>query len=101
MENFSRIYSSPINGSVFIGAGRRQREGGFFSKIARFAIPILKDIGSSFGKEALNFASNTINDINKGKALRDTLKHRGINSLLNASNDVFKKQKRKRNYKFT
>ena len=100
MENYSRIYSSPINGSVFVGAGRRQRGGGFFNRIARFAIPILKDIGSSIGKEALNFASNTINDINKGKPLRETLKNRGINSLINASNDVLNKQRKKRRYNF-
>jgi len=94
MDPIKDAYSKPTG--IFISAGRRQRGGGFFGRIARFAIPILKSIGQSFGKEAINFASNTLSDINQGKPVRETLKNRGINSLINASQDVIDKHKKKR-----
>ena len=93
MDDISSIYSQPSN--VFIGAGRRQRGGGFFGKIARFAIPILKRIGSALGKEAINFAGNTISDLSEGRDLKSTLQKRGVESLANASNKIFRKPKRR------
>lgn len=71
-------YSNP---SIFQSAGRRQRGGGFFGKLARMALPILKSFGARVGNEALNFASNTLSDVSEGHNVRESLKKQGLKSL--------------------
>ena len=94
MNDISKAYSSP----VFVAASRRQRGGGFFGRIARFAIPILKNIGATVGKEALNFASNTLSDVSQGKPFKQAVRRRGLNSLINVSNKFAGNRPRKRPY---
>ena len=60
------FYSKPqIGGSmpVFAGARRYQMGGGFFSTLARFAIPILKSIGG----RVFNVATRTAADVFQNK----------------------------------
>ena len=90
MDEIKNLYANP-NG-IFVGANRRQRGGGFFGRIARFALPILKKIGGILGNEALNFAGNTINDLQQGHDLKSTLRKRGVESLSNATNTIIKKR---------
>lgn len=92
------IYSQPQYGSglpVYAGA-RRQSGGGILGSIARFALPILKNVG----KRALGVAAKTVKDVATGKrGVGEALKRHGKRELLDITNlnkPPPKKRRRKR-----
>jgi len=74
-EEIIKFYSRPQFGGgsagvVFSGSRRQQVGGGFFGSLARFALPMLKTIGS----RVLNVASRTASDVlQEGRPLKQSL----------------------------
>jgi hypothetical protein len=73
-EEIIKFYSRPQfgggSGVVFSGSRRQQVGGGFFGSLARFALPMLKTIGS----RVLNVASRTASDVlQEGRPLKQSL----------------------------
>ncbi len=75
-EEIIKFYSRPQfgggggSGVVFSGSRRQQVGGGFFGSLARFAVPMLKTIGS----RGLNVAPRTASDVlQEGRPLKPSL----------------------------
>ena len=86
MHSLHTIYSQPQLGrGLPVYAGwRRQSGGGILGSIARFAMPILKNVG----KRALNVAAKTAKDVVSGKrgvgaALKKHGKREAISAIHN------------------
>lgn len=93
-DTIRQFYSAPSqNGGnlpVFMGS-RRQVGGSFLSGLARFALPILKNIGGRLFNVAKNVASDVIID---KKPIRGALKQRGIEEVRNVMTGKGIKRKR-------
>jgi len=71
--------------------GRRQRGygiGGLFSSFFRKALPFLKDSALTVGKNALNLASNVVNDAEAGRDVVKSIKKHGKRVAMKTAKDV-------------
>lgn len=87
-EEIIKFYSRPQFGGggvgvVFAGSRRQQVGGGFFGSLARFALPILKSVGSRILGVAARTASDVIQD---GRPLKQAL----LNNTLEEVQSVFR-----------
>ena len=70
-------------GKYFSGT-RYQRGYGLFQNIARFLLPIAKNIGTSLGQEGLTAGSKILGDVVQGRNVKDSLSEhskRGVENL--------------------
>ena len=98
-QEISQFYSQSQlgNGSmpVFVGSRRGQMGGGFFSSLARFAIPILKNIG----RGALRVVGKTATDVLDhqrplGSALVDNALREVQSAMFSSPTDINKQEGR-------
>ena len=93
MDSTSAFYSQPsyVGGGVIFSGARRQRGGSILGALKSIVVPVLKTVGRSFGriatKGALGMASDVINDTLSGRNVKESLKSRGKQRLLNAANE--------------
>ena len=97
--SMEQIYSHPLN--IYSSNSRRQRGGGFFGKLARMAVPLLKRVGTSLGQNTLGFASNTLSDLIEGKSsneIKEGMRKRGAQHFRNVVNSVIDEPKNKKRF---
>jgi hypothetical protein len=108
-EEISTFYSKPQLGSGMpVYAGANRWGGGFFSTLARFAMPLLR----SFAGRAVNVAARTASDVIDGRrpikealvgntldevrsAIRNN-RQQSINKEGEGANDIFSSSRKKR-----
>jgi hypothetical protein len=107
-EEITAFYSRPQMGSGMpVYAGANRWGGGFFSTLARFAMPLLK----SFAGRAVNVAARTASDVIEGRRpikealvgntldeVRTAIRNRqnSINKEGEGENDIFSSIRKKR-----
>uniref|UniRef100_A0A915DKK0 Uncharacterized protein n=1 Tax=Ditylenchus dipsaci TaxID=166011 RepID=A0A915DKK0_9BILA len=58
-----------------------QRGFGVLSSIGKFLLPIVKNLAVSVGEEGVNTGINVLNDLAKGKDLKESVKSHGRDGL--------------------
>ena len=84
-------------GKYFIGT-RYQRGHGILSNIARFVLPIAKNIAATAGREGLAAGTRILSDISEGKDIKETLKtqsQKGLENLATKFQQCGKGKKKK------
>ena len=84
MDRTAAFYSRPS----YVGAGfpvysgsRRQRGGSILGSIAKFALPMLKNVGRAALGQAVGLAKDVAHDTLSGQNIRESFKRRGIQRL--------------------
>jgi len=70
----------PESNSYFQGT-RYQRGFGVLGTVGRFLMPIVKNLASSAGQEAVNVGKNILEDVSQGRSVSDALKQHGSEGL--------------------
>ena len=90
MDRTATFYSAPSyhhrGGGFPVYAGsRRQRGGGILGSLAKFAMPVLGQIGKAALGQAVGFAKDVAGDVAAGRNVRQSLKQRGLRRLKNTA----------------
>ena len=90
MDRTATFYSAPSyhhrGGGFPVYAGsRRQRGGGILGSLAKFAMPVLGQIGKAALGQAVGFAKDMAGDIAAGRNVRQSLRQRGLRRLKNTA----------------
>ena len=83
----------------FIGT-RWQRGSGFLSSVARFLVPLAKNIATSAGHEGIAAGTRVLGDIAQGRDLKESIAEHGRASLQNLGKrlEMCGKGKKKKSY---
>ena len=90
---YDQYYSGQLGGSGILPHYRPQRGRGIFGKIFRgFVLPTLGKAANVLKREApkrlLSLGRDVLEDVADGKALGQSLKHRGLGQLKKAAGDI-------------
>jgi len=67
--------------SRYFQGTRYQRGFGVLGTVGRFLMPIVKNLASSAGQEAINVGKNVLEDVSQGRSVSDALKQHGSEGL--------------------
>uniref|UniRef100_A0A1I8BJI2 Uncharacterized protein n=1 Tax=Meloidogyne hapla TaxID=6305 RepID=A0A1I8BJI2_MELHA len=68
-------------GSRYFQGTRYQRGFGLFGTVGRFLMPIVKNLATSAGQEAVNAGKNILEDVSQGRSVSEALKQHGSEGL--------------------
>ena len=87
-EDWDRFYQSGHGLTGFEGVAF-QRGGGlgnFLGRLFRFVLPVAKKVGKAVGKQALTSGADILDDVVKGRNIKESAKEHGRVALGNLSN---------------
>uniref|UniRef100_A0A1I8BSV4 Senescence domain-containing protein n=1 Tax=Meloidogyne hapla TaxID=6305 RepID=A0A1I8BSV4_MELHA len=73
--------SDMLDGNRYFQGTRYQRGFGVLGAVGRFLMPIVKNIATSAGQEAVNAGKNILEDVSQGRSVSDALKQHGSEGL--------------------
>ena len=99
MDRTAAFYSRPS----YVGAGfpvysgsRRQRGGSILGSIAKFALPMLKNVGRAALGQAVGLAKDVAQDALSGQNIGEALKRRGVQRLRNTASAALGPRRKRR-----
>jgi len=70
-----------VDSSPYFQRTRYQRGFGIMGSVGRFLMPIVKDLASTAGQEAVTAGRNVLEDVAKGKSVKEALQQHGSEGL--------------------
>jgi hypothetical protein len=72
-----------VDGTRYFTGTRYQRGFGILGTVGRFLLPIVRNIATTAGQEAVNVGQKMLEDVSQGQSVREALKTHGTQSLQN------------------
>ena len=70
-----------IEGSRYFQGTNYQRGFGLLGSVGRFLMPIVKNLATSAGQEAVNVGKNILEDVSQGRSVSEAMKQHGSEGL--------------------
>jgi len=90
-----------IEGSRYFQGTNYQRGFGLLGSVGRFLMPIVKNLATSAGQEAVNVGKNILEDVSQGRSVSEAMKQHGSEGLQKVGKKLQQcgkgKRKRKQN----
>jgi hypothetical protein len=72
-----------VDGTRYFTGTRYQRGFGILGTVGRFLLPMVRNIATSAGTEAVNVGQKMLEDVSQGQSIKEALKTHGTQSLQN------------------
>jgi hypothetical protein len=72
-----------VDGTRYFTGTRYQRGFGILGTVGRFLLPIVRNLATTAGKEAVNVGQKMLEDVSQGQSIKEALKTHGTQSLQN------------------